>query len=79
MTDSCVVFIYIFYIGQEGVGVADLSPWLDLRVPPKEVKFAGMCFMCDRIVSWGEDISWSISLFAKSFIFCCLFDKLLQQ
>ena len=38
---------FILYIGQEGVGVADLSPWLDLRVPPKEVKFAGMCIMCD--------------------------------
>lgn len=30
----------LIYGGQEGVNVAALSPWLDLRVPPKDVKLA---------------------------------------
>lgn len=28
----------LLFEGQEGLGVAEMSPWLDLRVPPKEVK-----------------------------------------
>jgi aryl sulfotransferase len=28
----------LLFNGQEGLEVADMSPWLDLRVPPKEVK-----------------------------------------
>ena len=28
----------LIFDGQEGLNVAELSPWLDLRVPPKEVK-----------------------------------------
>lgn len=28
----------LIFDGQEGLPVADMSPWLDLRVPPKEVK-----------------------------------------
>ena len=28
----------LIFNGQEGLPVADMSPWLDLRVPPKEVK-----------------------------------------
>ena len=28
----------LIFKGQEGLPVADMSPWLDLRVPPKEIK-----------------------------------------
>ncbi len=28
--------------GREGVDVPELSPWVDLRVPPKEMKLAGL-------------------------------------
>ena len=28
----------LIFNGQEGLPVADMSPWLDLRVPPKEIK-----------------------------------------
>ncbi len=28
--------------GAEGIDVASLSPWLDLRVPPNDVKLAGL-------------------------------------
>ncbi len=28
----------LIFNGQEGLPVADMSPWIDLRVPPKEVK-----------------------------------------
>ena len=30
----------LIFNGQEGLPVADMSPWLDLRVPPKDVKLA---------------------------------------
>jgi aryl sulfotransferase len=30
----------LIFHGQEGLPVAEMSPWLDLRVPPKEVKLA---------------------------------------
>lgn len=30
----------LIFNGQEGLPVAEMSPWLDLRVPPKEVKLA---------------------------------------
>lgn len=30
----------LIFGGREDIGMADLSPWLDLRVPPKEVKLA---------------------------------------
>lgn len=30
----------LIFNGQEGLPVAEMSPWLDLRVPPKEVKMA---------------------------------------
>src|ERR1043165_133391 len=32
----------LIFKGAEEVAVAQLSPWLDLRFPPKEVKFAGL-------------------------------------
>jgi aryl sulfotransferase len=32
----------LIFGGREGVDVATLSPWLDLRVPPKEVKLAAL-------------------------------------
>ena len=32
----------LIYKGADQVPVSQLSPWLDLRVPPKEVKFAGL-------------------------------------
>ena len=28
----------LLFNGEEGLNVAEMSPWLDLRVPPKEVK-----------------------------------------
>ncbi|MDQ2694263.1 MAG: sulfotransferase domain-containing protein, partial [Pseudomonadota bacterium] len=28
----------LLFNGQEGLEVAEMSPWLDLRVPPKEIK-----------------------------------------
>jgi len=28
----------LFFAGAEGIEVAEMSPWLDLRVPPKEIK-----------------------------------------
>jgi len=28
----------LIFTGQEGLPVAEMSPWVDLRVPPKEVK-----------------------------------------
>ncbi len=30
----------LIFNGQEGLSVADMSPWMDLRVPPKEIKLA---------------------------------------
>ena len=30
----------LLFNGQEALGVAEMSPWLDLRVPPKEIKLA---------------------------------------
>ncbi len=30
----------LLFDGQEGLNVAEMSPWLDLRVPPREVKLA---------------------------------------
>ena len=30
----------LIFDGEEGLPVADMSPWLDLRVPPKDVKLA---------------------------------------
>ncbi len=32
----------LLFSGEEGLPVADISPWLDLRVPPKEVKLAAV-------------------------------------
>ena len=32
----------LIFKGAENVTIGELSPWLDLRVPPKEVKFAGL-------------------------------------
>jgi aryl sulfotransferase len=32
----------LIFGGREGIDVATLSPWLDLRVPPKEVKLAAL-------------------------------------
>ncbi len=32
----------LIFRGAENIAVSQLSPWLDLRVPPKEVKFAGL-------------------------------------
>ena len=32
----------LIFKGAENVVIGELSPWLDLRVPPKEVKFAGL-------------------------------------
>jgi aryl sulfotransferase len=32
----------LIFGGREGIDVASLSPWLDLRVPPKEVKLAAL-------------------------------------
>ena len=34
----------LLFNGQEGLEVAEMSPWLDLRVPPKEIKLPeGRC------------------------------------
>ncbi len=32
----------LIFNGEEGLPVADMSPWLDLRIPPNEVKLAGV-------------------------------------
>jgi aryl sulfotransferase len=32
----------LLFNGEEGLPVADMSPWLDLRIPPNEVKLAGV-------------------------------------
>ena len=32
----------LIFQGQEGLPVAEMSPWVDLRVPPKEVKLPGI-------------------------------------
>ena len=32
----------LLFSGEEGLEVAEMSPWLDLRVPPKEAKIAGV-------------------------------------
>src|SRR5688500_14963807 len=32
----------LIFAGQEGLPVAEMSPWLDLRIPPKEVKLAAV-------------------------------------
>lgn len=32
----------LIFSGEEGLEVAEMSPWLDLRVPPKEVKLAAL-------------------------------------
>jgi aryl sulfotransferase len=32
----------LLFNGEEGLSVADMSPWLDLRIPPNEVKLAGV-------------------------------------
>ncbi|MEE2761429.1 MAG: sulfotransferase domain-containing protein [Pseudomonadota bacterium] len=32
----------LIFNGEEGLPVADMSPWLDLRIPPTEVKWAGL-------------------------------------
>jgi aryl sulfotransferase len=32
----------LIFGGRDGIGVAELSPWLDLRVPPKEVKLRAL-------------------------------------
>ena len=31
----------LIFSGADGLEVAEMSPWLDLRVPPKEVKLPG--------------------------------------
>jgi len=38
----------LIFKGAENVAVSQLSPWLDLRVPPKEVKFAGLAAQTNR-------------------------------
>ncbi len=32
----------LIFNGEEGLPVADMSPWLDLRIPPNEIKLAGV-------------------------------------
>src|SRR6476469_6242407 len=32
----------LIFSGQEGLPVAEMSPWLDLRIPPKDVKLAAV-------------------------------------
>jgi hypothetical protein len=32
----------LLFNGDESVAVGPMSPWLDLRVPPKEIKYAGL-------------------------------------
>jgi aryl sulfotransferase len=32
----------LLFHGAEGMEVAEMSPWLDLRIPPKEVKLAAL-------------------------------------
>jgi len=32
----------LIFNGEEGLPVADMSPWLDLRIPPTEAKWAGL-------------------------------------
>mgnify|MGYP002527276771 FL=1 len=32
----------LLFNGEEGLPVADMSPWLDLRIPPNEVKLAAV-------------------------------------
>ena len=32
------IIAQLLYKGEEGLEVAEMSPWMDLRVPPKEVK-----------------------------------------
>ncbi len=38
----------LVFDGREGVNVAELSPWLDLRVPPKSVKVAALAAQTHR-------------------------------
>ena len=32
------IIAQLLFSGKEGMEVAEMSPWLDLRIPPKEVK-----------------------------------------
>lgn len=36
------IIAQLLFAGDPGIAVADMSPWLDLRVPPKEVKLPMM-------------------------------------
>ena len=38
----------LLFDGEEGLDVAEMSPWLDLRVPPKEVKLPGVAEQTHR-------------------------------
>lgn len=38
----------LLFKGAEGVPMNELSPWLDLRVPPKEVKLGGLAAQSHR-------------------------------
>ena len=38
----------LIFKGADDVIISELSPWLDLRVPPKEVKFAGLAAQTSR-------------------------------
>ena len=38
----------LIFSGQEGLPVADMSPWLDLRIPPKEVKLPAVSAQTHR-------------------------------
>ncbi len=38
----------LIFAGREGLAVAEMSPWLDLRVPPKEMKLAAMAAQTHR-------------------------------
>ena len=37
------IIAQLIFVGAEGLDVAGMSPWVDLRVPPKDVKLPANC------------------------------------
>ena len=43
------IIAQLLFDGEEGMEVAEMSPWMDLRVPPKEVKLTIVEAQCSRV------------------------------
>ena len=48
----------LIFNGAEGLPVAEMSPWLDLRVPPKEIKLPEVEKMISFWAVWA-DFAWA--------------------